>query len=105
MYKRAIFQTLLKRLKEPRRFIQVLAGPRQAGKTVLARQVMEELAIPSHYASADEPTLRHRIWIEQQWDIARLLINPQRRIKEALLVLELRDGSLAAAHVHGSLSR
>lgn len=88
MYKRPIFQMLLKRLREPGRFIQVLAGPRQAGKTVLARQVMEELAIPGHYASADEPTLRHRIWIEQQWDIARLQINPQRGIKEALLVLD-----------------
>ncbi|HWP57551.1 MAG TPA: hypothetical protein VNL14_06680 [Candidatus Acidoferrales bacterium] len=55
-YKRAVFQTLLKRLREPRRFIQVLAGPRQAGKTVLARQLMEALPIPSHYASADEPT-------------------------------------------------
>ncbi|MBI2088307.1 MAG: ATP-binding protein [Deltaproteobacteria bacterium] len=88
MYKRPIFQILLKRLRERRRFIQVLAGPRQAGKTVLARQVMENLIIPSHYASADEPTLRHRTWIEQQWDIARLQINPRRGIKDALLVLD-----------------
>jgi len=75
VYKRPIFQTVLKRLREARRFIQVLAGPRQAGKTVLARQLMEELAIPSHYASADEPTLKDRTWIEQQWDVARLQIN------------------------------
>ncbi len=88
MYKRPIFQTPLKRLREPRRFIQVLAGPRQAGKTVLARQLMEGLTIPGHYASADEPTLRNRTWIEQQWDVARLQINPQRGRKEALLVLD-----------------
>ena len=29
MYKRKIFHVLLKRVQEPRRFIQVLAGPRQ----------------------------------------------------------------------------
>jgi predicted AAA+ superfamily ATPase len=88
MYKRPLFQTLLKRLHEPRRFIQVLAGPRQVGKTVLVRQVLEEFAIPNHYASADEPTLRDRTWIEQQWDLARLQITAQDRTKTALLVLD-----------------
>ena len=33
---------------------------------------MEAAKIPAHYASADEPTLRDRTWLEQQWDIARL---------------------------------
>ncbi|MGH7831286.1 MAG: ATP-binding protein, partial [Candidatus Binatia bacterium] len=88
VYKRSIYRTLLKRLREPRRFIQVLAGPRQVGKTVLARQVMESLNIPSHYASADEPTLRDRAWLEQQWDLARLKINPHDGTREALLILD-----------------
>ena len=35
MYKRPIFQKIIKRLQEKRRFIQVLAGPRQTGKTTL----------------------------------------------------------------------
>jgi len=88
MYKRPIYKTILQRLKEPRRFIQVLAGPRQVGKTVLARQVMDSLATPSHYASADEPTLRDRTWIEQQWNLARLQISSEKRKKEAVLVLD-----------------
>ena len=88
MYKRPIHQTLLKRVREPRRFIQILAGPRQVGKTILARQVMDEITIPSHYASADEPTLRDRNWIEQQWDLARLKITPMKGAKEALLILD-----------------
>ena len=88
MYKRSIFHVLLKRVREPRRFIQVLAGPRQVGKTILARQVIDEVAIPSHYASADEPTLRDRNWIEEQWDLARLKITSDKRTKEALLVLD-----------------
>lgn len=36
-----LYSQLLSRVHEPRRFIQVLAGPRQVGKTTLARQVME----------------------------------------------------------------
>jgi len=88
VYKRPIYQTLLKRVREHRRFIQVLAGPRQVGKTILARQVIDEVAIPSHYASADEPTLRDRSWIEEQWELARLKITSDKRTKEALLVLD-----------------
>jgi predicted AAA+ superfamily ATPase len=66
-----LFQTIWKRLQEPRRFLQVLAGPRQVGKTTLARQVLAEPGVASHYATADEPTLRDRVWIEQQWEIGR----------------------------------
>ena len=60
------------RLLEPRRFIQVLAGARQVGKTTLAAQVTETLPLPHRYASADEPALRGRDWMAQQWDAARL---------------------------------
>ena len=52
MYKRTIFHTLLKRIQEPRRFIQVLAGPRQVGKTTIARQVMEAVSIPVNFTTA-----------------------------------------------------
>ncbi len=72
MFQRPIFQHLLDRFTEPRRFIQVLAGPRQVGKTTLARQVMEQLVIPSHYASADAPSPQGPVWLEQQWEVARL---------------------------------
>ena len=63
---------LKRRLAEPRRFIQVIAGPRQVGKTTLVQQVVGASALPARYASADEPTLRGRDWIAQQWDAARL---------------------------------
>jgi len=66
MIRETIHDTLLRRVKEPRRFLQVLAGPRQVGKTTLARQVMEAGGISAHYASADEPTLRQGAWLEQQ---------------------------------------
>ncbi len=66
MIRTALADRLSKRLKEPRRFIQVLAGPRQVGKTTLIQQVLDKVGIPAHYASADQPTLRDQAWIEQQ---------------------------------------
>jgi len=71
-FKRPHAATLAKRLAEPRRFMQVVAGPRQVGKSTLVQQVTENLAIPVRYASADEPTLRGADWIGQQWEAARL---------------------------------
>ena len=71
-YQRAQFQVLIKRLAEPRRFIQVVAGPRQVGKTTLVQQVCEAIGLPVQYASADEPTLRGQEWLAQQWETARL---------------------------------
>jgi len=71
-FRRTSFDTVLARLREPRRFIQVLAGPRQTGKTTRARQVIEAAGFPAHYASADQPTLQPRGWMEAQWDIGRL---------------------------------
>jgi hypothetical protein len=68
--------------------MQVLAGPRQVGKTTIARQVMDSVSIPVHFATADEPTLRDRTWIAQQWDIARLKISDRRLKKGALLILD-----------------
>ncbi|HET6202472.1 MAG TPA: ATP-binding protein [Planctomycetota bacterium] len=70
-YRRSLCAALVGRLREPRRFLQVLAGPRQSGKTTLARQAIGEVRFPAHYASADEPTLRDRRWIEEQWEIGR----------------------------------
>lgn len=71
-YQRPQFTALASRLTEPRRFIQVVAGSRQVGKTTLVQQVCDQIGIPVQFASADEPTLRGSEWIAQQWEIARL---------------------------------
>ena len=83
-YQRPQFQTLLSRLAEPRRFVQVVAGPRQVGKTTLVQQVCEATGLPVQFSSADEPTLRGPEWIAQQWEIARL----KRGSEGAILVLD-----------------
>jgi hypothetical protein len=71
-YRRPQAAELTRRLAEPRRFIQVVAGPRQVGKSTLVQQVVDGLAAEARYASADEPTLRGPEWIAQQWEAARL---------------------------------
>lgn len=83
-FQRSQFQILINRLAEPRKFIQVVAGPRQVGKTTLVQQVCERIGLPVQYASADEPMLRGHEWISQQWEIARI----NRDGRGAILVLD-----------------
>lgn len=85
MQKRPIFTTIMERLQEPRRFIQVLLGPRQVGKTTLMRQATASLDKPFHFVSADTASLQPLAWLEQQWEIARAKVVPG---KGALLVLD-----------------
>src|SRR6266851_5546962 len=83
-YRRPPAAELARRLREPRRHIQVVAGARQVGKTTLVQQVTEDITVPVRFASADEPTLRGADWIAQQWEAARLSAGPS----GAILVLD-----------------
>lgn len=83
-YQRPQFEVLAQRLVKPRRFIQVVAGPRQVGKTTLVQQVVETAGMPVQFASADEPTLRGAEWIAQQWEATRLMAGA----RGAVLVLD-----------------
>jgi len=79
---------LLKRLKaEPRRFIQVIYGPRQIGKTTLVRQIMGELDYPSVMIAADAVPAGDGVWISQQWENARIR-QQQQPDKPFLLVID-----------------
>ena len=86
-YTRPQVHELVRRLNEPRRFLQVVAGARQVGKTTLATQAALQSGLPTHYASADEPTLRGMAWLEQQWEVARLLVG-NKDSGDALLILD-----------------
>lgn len=57
------------------------------GKTTLVTQVAAGSTLLHHFASADEPTLRGPEWIEQQWEVARLLAREAGK-RGALLVLD-----------------
>jgi predicted AAA+ superfamily ATPase len=72
---------------ESRQFIQVIYGPRQVGKTTLIRQILDDLSIPYHYATADYIPSDRNSWISLQWEIARNRIK-QEKSKDGLLVLD-----------------
>lgn len=72
MFERPYIQQLTERMKEPRNFIQVLMGPRQVGKSTLAGQVLAKLNTPHLFVSADAIANVGEVWLEQQWETARL---------------------------------
>jgi predicted AAA+ superfamily ATPase len=79
---------LLTRLRESRRFIQAVVGPRQVGKTTAVLQTGRDLqgeGLAWHFASGDEPLLPTAAWIDQQWETARARWSPSRPV---VLVLD-----------------
>jgi uncharacterized protein len=80
----------LARLGEPRRFIQVVAGPRQVGKTTLVGQVLERLAVPNVFVSADEPNRSDGAWLAAQWDRARIAAREAGRTGAVLVLDEVQ---------------
>lgn len=74
-FHRAHAEVLAGRLAEPRRFLQVVSGARQVGKTTLVGRVLSVVGMPTIYASADEPSLRDTGWLAAQWDRARLALS------------------------------
>lgn len=79
---------LEKRLNsEPRRFIQVIHGPRQVGKTTLAQQFIQTTKETAHFATADNVSAGQSAWIAQQWETARIALRRSSR-KEAILIID-----------------
>ena len=76
---RDVLASFRARLREPRRFLQVVAGPRQVGKTTLVRQALSALdrlpgkTVAQHSVSADNPGLVGTSWLSSQWETARAL--------------------------------
>lgn len=73
VYRRDVSLELSKRLGEPRRFMQVVAGPRQTGKTTAIKQAVKGSGLPSRIATADSATELGADWIEAEWRQARRL--------------------------------
>lgn len=88
MFKRYAYKNILNRLIEPRKFIQVLSGPRQVGKTTLIQQVMKDIGIPGHYVSADAVSAASPVWLQQQWETARIKHKSGRHKKGFILVMD-----------------
>ena len=84
MFKRKLVAQLVERLTEPRRFIQIVIGPRQTGKTTAVLQALKELNMHAHFVSADDPGPNSKEWLRNEWEQARALT----KSGEALLVVD-----------------
>ena len=86
-YKRPVFNEIRSRLSTRRKFIQVITGPRQTGKTTLIGQLLKELKTPSLYISADYFDGDGTLWIEKHWDAARLKYS-QTKARQLILAID-----------------
>ena len=73
MYKRVEYHIIKKRLEEPRRFVQVVMGARQIGKSTVVKQVLNDLTIPYMLFSADNVPATNSAWITDCWAAVRSL--------------------------------
>lgn len=71
MYKRAQLAELLARIAEPRKFITVISGPRQVGKSTMVKQALQETTIKSMFVTADSVPKENTAWLGEVWDTAR----------------------------------
>jgi hypothetical protein len=66
-YRRSLLADLADLTVRQPAVLQALIGPRQVGKTTLARQLMASAEMPFVYASADAPLPPGPEWIETAW--------------------------------------
>ena len=73
--------------QEPRKFIQVIYGPRQTGKTTLITQFSKRTSIPCHFISADDTSTYESSWINRHWEIVRQKMRQEAK-QEAILIID-----------------
>lgn len=84
-YQRLHYKKIYKRIKEKRKFLQVMLGARQVGKTTLVRQLIKDYKYPSEYVTADNQS--SPLWLEQIWQSTRLKLSSS-EAKEHLLIID-----------------
>jgi uncharacterized protein len=60
------------RINEPRRFVQVIYGPRQVGKTTMINQLLAQVDFLFQYETADAVPATNSAWLNQVWESARV---------------------------------
>lgn len=86
MIQRAYVQDIIKRIKEPRKFIQVIYGPRQVGKTTMIKQALQDYSGPCLFETADDIIGADSVWLRNLWSQARLMARQSER--DVLLVID-----------------
>lgn len=89
MFRRKYFDILKSRLAEPRRFIQVIAGPRQIGKSTVVKQVVTETDIPYLFVTTEDAPQQSPSWLRSVWQQARQTMSFQQASEFWLIVDEV----------------
>lgn len=87
MFERSYCELIRDRLNEPRKFIQIVTGPRQVGKTTMVKQVLSSLKTPWLMYSADDVPTSQREWISNCWENARMKLRAE-AIESIVLVID-----------------
>lgn len=74
-------------MQEKRRFIQVIMGHRQVGKSTLMKQVVRSLDIPFVFYTADAVPATQLSWISDCWNAARAKMRVE-GLKKLILVID-----------------
>ena len=89
MYRREQYHTLMERMAEPRKFIQVIAGPRQVGKSTLVKQVIQDCSLPYTLETADAIDPENGEWIANVWESVRQQMSFRQQTEHLLVIDEI----------------
>jgi predicted AAA+ superfamily ATPase len=84
-FTRDIVGKLKQRILNEPKFIQIVLGPRQVGKTTAVRQLQNLAKIPTIYSAADSAGIADENWIRSKWREALALITDSNSV---LLILD-----------------
>lgn len=87
MYQRKYYHIIKERINEERFAIQLIAGPRQVGKTTVVGQVLDDIEMPFLSETADSVDSNNPEWISSIWANARSIMQV-RRYNEFLIVID-----------------
>lgn len=79
----------MERMAEPRKFIQVIAGPRQVGKSTLVKQVMQDCSLPYTLETADAINSENGEWIANVWESVRQQMSFRQQTEHLLVIDEI----------------
>ena len=89
MFVRKQYYDIIERITEKRRFVQVIAGPRQVGKSTLVKQVLENAAIPYTYDTAESAPDESNSGVSLIWETARKKMTLGSQTEHLLVIDEI----------------
>ena len=90
MFERPYLEPLNSRINEQRKFIQVIMGPRQVGKTTMVTQLLQKLSIGYVFESADAVMNSNAVWLQQVWETTRIRMKTSGAPEYLLVVDEIQ---------------